>query len=86
MVIFKNNRIFILLDESYKESEDLIVFIESLLWYLSHIESGAYSENENFYLCELIRMMLPNESQINLKSKSTDTSFDVSDTIPNSEG
>lgn len=66
MVKFENKRICIVLDEWYNSPEDLMNFVNTLLWYLSHIERDAFCNDHNNYMCELIKMMLPDETQIKI--------------------
>lgn len=54
------------MDQWYESPDDLMEFVKALLWYLSHIERDAFCDNYNYYMCELIKMMLPDETQIKI--------------------
>ena len=67
MVKLIDNRIHIILDDSYSSAEDLDSFIKALLWYITSIDQDKFCESDNFYVCELLRCMLPGQHQIDLR-------------------
>ena len=75
MVKLIDNRIHIILDESYKSSEDLDSFIHAALWYIMQIKPDSFFVEEHYYMCELLRSMLPDQSQIVLDNGKTPRSF-----------
>ena len=66
MVKLIDNRIHIILDSSYSTTEDLENFIKALLWYITAIDKDEFCESHNFYVCELLRCMIPGQHQIDL--------------------
>lgn len=75
MVKIIDNRIHIILDKSFNGPEDLECFINAMFWYISHIDKDAFCENDNFYMCELLRNMIPQSSNNNLKNEKNPRSF-----------
>lgn len=69
MIRLENQHLIIVFDKNFSNSEDLHRFISSLLWYQTHISEDFYSNDDNYYIGELIRMMLPEPNQINLDSE-----------------
>lgn len=71
MVKLIDNHIHIILDDCYSNTEDLENFTKALLRYITSIEQDKFCETDNFYVCELLRCMLPDQSQIVLSNGKT---------------
>ncbi|MDE6754504.1 MAG: hypothetical protein K2J82_07820 [Muribaculaceae bacterium] len=64
MVKIIDNQIHIIIDSSLSSKEDLVNFIDAMFWYISHIDQDCFCEEDNFYMCELLRSMVHSDSTL----------------------
>ena len=63
MIKSENNQLVLVFDKCYSSYEEIFELINSILSCLGQTSADFYNQEQQYYLCELVRMMLPDPDQ-----------------------
>lgn len=66
MVSIIDNKLTIQFEANTFDEEDVINFINSIIWYLSHLDIDSYNEFYNYYMVEILKTFIPESEHLNI--------------------
>lgn len=66
MVSIIDNKLTIQFEANAFDEEDVIYFINSIIWYLSHLDKDSNNEFYNYYMFEILRAFIPESEHLKI--------------------
>lgn len=66
MVSIIDNKLTIQFEANTFDEEDVIYFINSIIWHFSHIDADSYNEVYNYYMLEILKAFIPESEHLKI--------------------
>lgn len=66
MVSIIDNKLTIQFEENVYAEESVFDFIDSIIWYISHLDPQAYSEDDAYFMMQILKAFLPASENIKI--------------------
>ena len=71
MVSIIDNKLTIQFEKNLYDEESLKDFIDSIIWYISHLDSDSYSKKDAYYMLEILKAFIPDSEHIKIPNIKT---------------